>query len=464
LGVAAGLRSWEQFLKVDGWKSDYESVDRFLRHYSRMVKSEKTRENICFTLKGLCGFAEESPDDLSRHTQKEASKLVQEYIDSLAEKGYSTRYVNVCLAFLKTFFKVNGFKGTGALEVERHYQPSRYRKRSEYIPTSSEIYNMAFAAGTRRNRALILSLYTSGLRNSTLRALLYGDLREELLNQNEAIKFPVYPEMKKIDEAACKGNIPYYSFISKDAVVALKEYLEQRTQIQGGVQDDEPLFASDSNNMALEKKSHTPVMKKSLEAMVKRAARKAGIARWEDVYPHCLRKAFESALRNAGLDLKDQEFLMGHILPGTQDTYYDKTKVEDLRRRYLKVNFFPERGYLTEDSRKRQILDTAKILGYPDDRIKKIEEALAKYEHVDDALEHIKKLNVDSYKEQDIQENQRKKLHSSKRQVRIIQGGQTLIRFMNDGWDLVKELTDDKFVMQKTSDESIPEHISGWTR
>jgi hypothetical protein len=32
---------------------------------------------------------------------------------------------------------------------------------------------------------------------------------------------------------------------------------------------------------------------------------------------------------------------------------------------------------------------------------------------------------------------------------------------MNDGWDLVKELTDDKFVMQKSSDESMSGPISG---
>lgn len=420
-----------------------------------MVRSEKTRENICFTLKGLCEFAKKSPDDLSRESPKEASRLVQAYVDWLAEKRYSTRYVNVCLAFLKTFFRVNGFKGAGALEVERHYQPARYRKRSEYIPTSSEIYNMAFAAGTRRNRALVLSLYMSGLRNSTLRAILYGDVREELLIQNEAIKFPVYPEMKKIDDAACKGNIPYYSFVSKDAVVALKEYLEQRRQIQSIIHDDEPLFASDSNNMPLETRAHTPVMKKSLEAMVKRAARKAGIARWKDVYPHCLRKAFESALRNAGLDLKDQEFLMGHILPGTQDTYYDKTKVEDLRGRYLKVSFFPERGYVTEDSRKRQILDTAKLLGYQDDRIKKIEEALAKYQNVDDALEEIKKLSLESSKEVDqpsSKENYVENRTRTRPEVKIVKGEQTLTRLLQDNWDLVKELSQDMFILKKSFD------------
>jgi hypothetical protein len=113
-------------------------------------------------------------------------------------------------------------------------------------------------------------------------------------------------------------------------------------------------------NVPPEVRKRTTVKKRSLDEMVKRSARLGGIARWRDVYPHCLRKAFESALRNAGLDTKDQEFLMGHILPGTQDVYYDKTKVEDLRKKYAKVNFFPEKTGITEDSRKRQIIDMAK--------------------------------------------------------------------------------------------------------
>jgi len=402
-------------------------------------------------LKALCRFAGKGPDDLVKLTPKAASTLVQDYVDSLAEKDYSIRYVNVCLAFLKTFFKVNGFKGSKALEVERHYQPARYRKRSEYIPTSAEIHNMAFAAGSTRNRALIFVLYTSGLRNSTLRALLYRDVKDELESEVETIKLPVYPEMKKMDDGACKGNIPYYSFISKAAVEALREYCVERRRMYGSIEDDEPLFASDSTNVPAEIRRHTLVMKKSLEAMVKRAARKAGIKRWLSVYPHCLRKAFESALRNAGLDLKDQEFLIGHILPGTQDTYYDKTKVEDLRRKYAQVIFFPERVYSGEDFRKRQVLDTAKLLGFSEERIKKVEEALAKYERVDEALEEIKKLSLESYKESDERNsvnNYNGKGDCSKSEITIVQGEQKLIRFMSEGWDLVKELSNDRFILK----------------
>ncbi len=62
------------------------------------------------------------------------------------------------------------------------------------------------------------------------------------------------------------------------------------------------------------------------------------------VFPHCLRKAFESVLRSSlvdgsRLDAGNQEFFMGHILPGSQDPYYDKTKVEFHRDEYSKLDF-----------------------------------------------------------------------------------------------------------------------------
>ncbi len=86
-----------------------------------------------------------SPDKLVKLGVEEASRLVQNYVNSLAERGTSIRYVNASLAFLKTFFRVNGFKESRSLVVERHYQPPRYRKTGEYIPTSAEIYDMSLA-------------------------------------------------------------------------------------------------------------------------------------------------------------------------------------------------------------------------------------------------------------------------------------------------------------------------------
>jgi len=164
--------------------------------------------------------------------------------------------------------------------------------------------------------------------------------------------------------------------------------------------------------------------------------------RWEDVYSHCLRKAFESALRNAGLDLKDQEFLMGHILPRTQDPYYDYTKIEELRRKYMKIEFFPHLAASMEELRKKQVLDMVKILGFSEEKIKRVEEALAKYERVDGALEEIKKLSLESHKESE-ETDCNGQGNCKRHEVKIVQGEQKLIKLLNEGWNLVKELSND---------------------
>jgi integrase len=116
------------------------------------------------------------------------------------------------------------------------------------------------------------------------------------------------------------------------------------------------------------------VKKTTLAVAVKRSARNAGIDGWKNVYPHCLRKAFESALRNNRLDYKDQEFLMGHILPGSQDTYYDRSKVNTLRNRYAQAEFFPSRNQGSMVEKRIQLLQTAQLMGFDDERLRRLKD------------------------------------------------------------------------------------------
>lgn len=435
------MKVWERFLRVEGWRSGYSSVERVLRHYSRKVRSEKTRENFCVTLMQFCRFCRLSPDELVALSPEDASSLCQDFTDHLRDKGYSIRYVNVSQAYLRTFFRLNGFKGDMELRVERYHQPSRYRKKAEYIPTAEEIYRMGYASGSAKNRAIIFMLYTSGLRNSTLRAVRIGDVREELERGLTAVKIPVYPEMKEVDPAACKGNIPYYTFISPETVKALREYLEERKRRFGELRDEEPLFCSDSNQVPREKQRFTPVSKNGLERMVKRAAKQAGIEKWRNVTAHSLRKAFELALRNNRLDPEDREFLMGHILPGTQDPYYDYTKTEELRKKYMEIRFFPQSAANMEEIRKKQILDMMKLLCFPEDRIKRVEEALAKYETVDEAIEEIRKLSLEGYRIKENANGDPKKIVSE----------EELKRYLAEGWDFISVLPSGRILIGKST-------------
>jgi hypothetical protein len=218
----------------------------------------------------------------------------------------------------------------------------RYRKRPEYIPLSSEINRMTIAGRNPSEKATVLLLYESGLRNSTARAVRYGDVKAELDAGLDIIHVPVRSAMKEVDPDAAKGGVEYDPFMGREAARAVKEqvrYVEAKTGSAFPL--EWPLFPGQHLD-------GSPTKKASLAAMVKRLARTAGVERWRDVYPHCLRKAFENAVRNSGLDWKGQEILMGHILPGSMDTYLDKTRTEEFREKYGRVRFFPE-GTVTKN-------------------------------------------------------------------------------------------------------------------
>jgi len=331
-------------LRVAGWSSNYLSINNLLRHLSRRSRSEATRNSYLRVIHRFCKFVGASPDELITLEKRSVERLVQNFCDRFNSQKYSKRYANRILPTLLCFFKVNGFKNGRELNVEGYYVPTRYRKRPEYIPTRNEVHDMADNAGSLRNRAIILTLYSTGLRVSTLAALSYGDVREELKGGYSIIRIPVYAEMKDRIPEACKGNVEYYTFASEDATKAIRLYLADRVRRYGRIEDEDPLFASDCRRMKKELRKRQFMTRREIEYIVKDSARRAGIRGWQHVTPHCLRKAFESVLRSelmdgGRLDPKDQVYLMGHILPGSQDPYYDKSKVESLRLEYSKLMF-----------------------------------------------------------------------------------------------------------------------------
>jgi integrase len=258
----------------------------------------------------------------------------------------SPKTANTALFMLKTFFKVNGFKGGQKLEVEGFHQSARERTKPEYIPTLEETRRMANVAGSLRNRAIIFLMLSTGLRNGTIRALLFGDVKDELEKGQQNILIKVHKGMKKTVFSACKGNIEYCVFTSVEATEALNLYINHR-RIFGEPQDGEILFCSEHNRLSRKERANKPLTARELQIIVKRTAQKADIKEWKNVVPHGLRKTFESVLRSqfadgGRLDLKTQEYFMGHILGGSMDTYFDKTKVDELRKEYAKLIFRPQ--------------------------------------------------------------------------------------------------------------------------
>ena len=184
-----------QFLKVDGWKSEYGSVDNLLRYLARKSRSESSKKIYCWQLYQFCLFTKMGPEDLARLRRDRAETLAQEFADRIGDN--SPRYANMAVVSLRAFYLSNGYKHGKTVELESYHVRRRFRVVPEYIPTKTEVYRMADSASSLRDRAIILTMFSSGLRNSTLRALLYQDVSTELAKDIANVRLPVYLEMKK---------------------------------------------------------------------------------------------------------------------------------------------------------------------------------------------------------------------------------------------------------------------------
>ena len=250
MGDLPPLRTFEKYFGIgaregpEAWKSSFASVQMLLDHLSRFSGSEGSRQSYLDMLKRFCQRTGYDPDGLTQLHKNEIERLIQDYADEKARDQASRAYVNTIIKRLRTFFQVNGFED---LKLQTHYQPTRYRKRPEYIPTKGEVHAMANAAGSTRDRAIILSLWSCGLRVSTLCALNHGDIAEELESGERYLRVQVYPGMKTRVPDACKGEVPYYSFLCAEAGEALRVYLREREERYGKIGFDDPLFHSDWN-------------------------------------------------------------------------------------------------------------------------------------------------------------------------------------------------------------------------
>lgn len=341
------LREFEEDFRIESregkgfWKSDYPSVQNLLTHLWRGVGSESTRDEYLRTLHVLTRRAGLDPDELACLDREEAESLAQGLADSLVERGCNRRYANNVMETLKTFFRVNGHRD---FDLDRFFTLRRSEESPYYVPKNGEVHEMADSAGSPRNRAIVLLLWTTGLRVSTLVALNYGDIREKLERGEKYPQIKVLPRLKERNPDACKSKVPYYTFAHPLALRPLRAYLRLREGMYGPLEDDYPLFHSKWHLWTREKRTERRLTRRSVQRVVKKSAKRAGIAEWEDVCTRSLRKSYKSVLRSPTLDgvnlsIETQEFLMGHILPGRLEEYYDRENEEHHRKMYSKLDF-----------------------------------------------------------------------------------------------------------------------------
>jgi integrase len=320
--------------------------------YLRLQKSGslQSAENHCKILARFCKSEAINPDRIVGLGREEIEAMVRRHCNSVMERsrlqGPSARTPNTVLTCLKTFFAANGFNRENAseLRVKSYHQPPRTVNRPEYIPTLKEALVMADRSGSKRNRAIILTLIATGLRNSALRAIRAGDILPELREGKKVLLLRLEPKWNDRIPGACKNCIPYSTFVARVATEAIVSMLAERGVTSGCYSPEEPLFISSYNQISPLQRRMKTLTTRELEILVHKAAQAADVAEWKNVHVHSMRKVFESVLRSpladgTQMDHKDQVFLMGHIQAGSEENYYDRTKIEKLRELYSKLVF-----------------------------------------------------------------------------------------------------------------------------
>lgn len=434
---------------IDHWRSEWTSVQKMLDYlHLRKSDSLQSARIHCRILDLFCRGSHAVPDELVKLPRDQIEMLLQHHCDRLMERsrlrGPSSRYANTALACLKTFFVCNGYNiGNGkALRISNYRQPPRTTNRPEYVPVLKDALAMGERAGNKRDRAIILTLITTGLRNSSARALLVGDILDELRQGKRELLIKVEVKWNERIPGACKGRVPYYTFTAKIAIEAINSMLEERKIRFGSYLPQEPLFISNHNQIPLVQRRMTYLSKEELQIIVKKAARATDITQWKNVHVHTLRKVFESVLRSplvdgGRMDIKDQEFLMGHILPGPQENYYDHSNVERLRQLYAKL-VFEDRSHVQEASLEttRKI---AKVLGVDLFKAKAMKEKELGRPLSNQEEEELLEQEIKLARERQNQEEQRIIIPSE------------LDQYIASGWSVGLQLMDGRVVVRRRS-------------
>jgi site-specific recombinase XerD len=303
--------------------------------------------------------------DIINNYRQHLNRLTTIRKDKMSLKAQSYQIV-VIRSFLKFMIK----HGSVVLSPDKLELPKVRMQRIEYL-TENEVQKLIAAilndthkipdVQKKRNQAIILTMFGSGLRLSEMLALRKAETgntdefelasmeesdevdfeeldAQEFIDRDDIIidESPVDKETVKIDSEIqpllIKGKGSKYrtTFLAPAAKEAIAEYLELRGQ------DENPyLFISFSKNRPKDPKDWKPLTPRMVQMVLQQYARRLGI--YKHITPHTLRHSFATKILSEGGDLRSVQTLLGHSNLATTQIY---THITNLQIRDLHTKVF----------------------------------------------------------------------------------------------------------------------------
>ena len=295
-----------QYLEIEKGRSalTVRNYDHYLNRFLEFVKVESPADLTETMMR-------EYRVHLNRLSARPAKK-------GIAEESLNKKTQNYHLIALRAFLKYLRKRGIKSCDPERIELAKTIQRELDLI-SERELGELLNSPDTKtvsgkRDKAMLELLFSTGLRVSELCSL---DRDIDLKNGEISVRG--------------KGGKIRVVFISHDALQAVKNYLDERADI------DDAMFIDHSPraHSRMQKEESIRLTPRSVERIVEKYATIAGIAK--KCTPHVIRHSFATDLLYNGADLRTVQMMLGHASISTTQIYTNVTN-KFLRDQYEKFH------------------------------------------------------------------------------------------------------------------------------
>jgi len=289
---------------IAGFGSMY--MDKGLLVFEKYCRSEATKEHYQYWFNDFLGWCKThvepmiTGEGLLQLKETALQEMIEDYVMD-KRKGLSPNTLPLPIASLRLFFDMQD-KVLNWKRIKKMI-PTQVKKAGYSAYQNNDIKNMLASAGSKRNRAMIHFLASTGCRIGAIPELKI----EHLTNMPDGCKSVLFYE---------GSNEEYHGFLTQEASKVLDEYLDERRKNGEHLNENSPIFRAEYSIGIQPVKTLTL---RGIEAILERLVKEAGSrkkinkTRCNIMSAHGFRKRYASIIKlNNKISWAVSERLLGH--------------------------------------------------------------------------------------------------------------------------------------------------------
>ncbi|MFA4957270.1 MAG: tyrosine-type recombinase/integrase [Candidatus Methanoperedens sp.] len=324
---------------------------KLLQWFANSDLAESTQRVYSMYMKLFCECVGKAPSELISESiieikagllpsERKEPEHFAKYKTCLKNKAMSPKSQSLAITCVRSFYK--GYDIQLSANITKIKKPMPLRENMNYL-SKEDIQKLITNCHSLRDKSIILCMVTSGMARQEILSLQMRDITFD--DNNIGI----------VSVRRQKSQTDYTTFISPEAVHALKNYFEERNRI------DKLKIKGQTDYVFVTYDNATHIDKGTFGKLFRTLAAQLGYkngAYQIKSKSHALRKFFASTLENAGLPKNKIDFMLGHTPNSSDLAYfrYDIDKLKDMYKTYLPYLTFEKtiivRSLNTEDTKR----------------------------------------------------------------------------------------------------------------